>query len=84
MKLKKKIKKTMAFLFLSGVLVVNNISMCSVNAESYDYTNKCNPSNVSDLVVPTVLKQGQSCSISGTVKINNPKGVNENEHQTTG
>lgn len=72
MKLKEILKKTMAFLFLSGVLVVNNISMCSVNAESYDYTGKSNPSKVSNLVVPTVLKQGQSCSISGTVTINNP------------
>ena len=77
MKLKEILKKTMAFLFISGVLVVNNISMCSVNAESYNYTGKSNPSKVNNLVVPTVLKQGQSCSISGkvTIKKGAPKGT---------
>ncbi len=59
----KRIKTVLLCMLMSGLFIFNLIDITTIKAVS-------SPSNITNLTIPTLLKQGDCCSVRGKVSVN--------------
>lgn len=65
----KRIKTILICMLMSGLLMLNLIDIKTIEAASQSYGSS-GPANITNLTVPTLLKQGECCSVKGRVSVN--------------
>ncbi len=65
----KLLKTVLMCMLMSGLLMLNLIDIKTIEAASQSYGSS-GPANITNLTVPTLLKQGECCSVKGRVSVN--------------